>query len=381
MPKRKDAVDLSPDGPPPPGYHWFGDKPIFNPETSSATVAILPPSPLSRTVAYAHLYCAVFDESKDKLMYLCCVPNCDRCTLALAIPMVSTNRGANVIFQNFFSHLCTKHPEYLRMNDRPMQNTANTSAGKVTAFFPHQDPSVDGLTVLPISNRKDKVLKKQTDLWKAIIYGFVEVCAHGPFPIHMVCNPAVKQLLVHLKACEESFQMPHRKTLTTHLDVFLKDESARLVAEFMVKFLSNPLDTFCCSFDEWSSRQSLAYLSLCISAIAPDWSTMGDFVLACAPFKFPHAMPDIRMLIMRIFTTVLNMSEDEAIRRVHGMTYDGAAVNECFNPNPNATGLSANERVERRAVCAKYGTIEEATCIEHRSEKCLEHVLNDPNTA
>jgi hypothetical protein len=41
MPKLKDAVDLNPDSPIPPGYHWFGDKPIFNPETSSATVAIV----------------------------------------------------------------------------------------------------------------------------------------------------------------------------------------------------------------------------------------------------------------------------------------------------------------------------------------------------
>jgi hypothetical protein len=75
---------------------------------------------------------------------------------------------------------------------------------------------------------------------------------------------------------------------------------------------------------------------------------------------------------------LFNGSIEEAKKRLHAILYDGAAVNQCFNPDPNVAGLSRAERVERRAVCAEYATVEESTCIEHRLTCVLEHVIDDP---
>ena len=60
-----------------------------------------------------------------------------------------------------------------------------------------------------------------------------------------------------------------------------------------------------------------------------------------------------------------------------GFTYDGAAANYCFSPNPRASGIDALERSLRKAVNEIYKKQAEIRCVCHRFVKNMEHCYND----
>jgi hAT family C-terminal dimerisation region len=118
-------------------------------------------------------------------------------------------------------------------------------------------------------------------------------------------------------------------------------------------------------------------MSVCISFIPDDFSELVDFALCCKPFPFPHKFEDIRKAVIASYCELLNVEESKVLPFIHGFTYDGAAVNRCFSPNPDSNSISRAEREERLLICEKYKLIEEATCIEHRFDTALERVFND----
>ena len=65
------------------------------------------------------------------------------------------------------------------------------------------------------------------------------------------------------------------------------------------------------------------------------------------------------------------------LQKVSSLTYDGVALNFAFSPDLTASGLDADERTARRAVCATYKGIEERRCFCHRAILVMEHSYDE----
>jgi len=106
---------------------------------------------------------------------------------------------------------------------------------------------------------------------------------------------------------------------------------------------------------------------------------MIDFIVACSYFPFPHEMADVREKVIALTEKVLPEGV-EFLDKVHSAAADGASVNKCFDPNPEASGISAAEKLDRQIVKARYYRLEELTCILHRLVKLMEHVVDDEDS-
>jgi hypothetical protein len=245
----------------------------------------------------------------------------------------------------------------------PENNTVTTPARALNRFF---------------SSTDEKLREKLLDCTARVV-------AHGPYPLNMIQNPAVETYLMELGVTHQGFKYPSRRTVTRRTDEFLDKESAVQVAIF-VKLV----DFFCCGWDEWTSKQNLNYLSLNLTSIPPDFSRLVNFMVACSHFPYPHEMPDIRHKVLELMRRVLPGYENAEVvepftgelarvllEKLKGFTYDGAAANYCFSPNPRASGIDANERMLRRAVNEIFKKQAENRCLCHRIVKVMEHCYDD----
>lgn len=365
--KRSRSV-REPDAEPPVGYHYEGSPAQMI--DGKLTVRLRRNVEGSRNVIYSDLYYADTELNETQTVksakYCCCVSGCSKTIVMYVKPNGST------VFENFFKHLTNVHPEYLFEGDlpahpivraNPENNTVTTPARALNRFFSSTDA---------------KLREKLLDCTARVV-------AHGPYPLNMIQNPAVETYLMKLGVTHEGFKYPSRYTVTRRTDEFLDKESAEQVAIF-VKLV----DFFCCGWDEWTSKQNLNYLSLNLTSIPPDFSRLVNFMVACSHFPYPHEMPDIRHKVLELIRRVLPGYENAEVvepftgelarvllEKLKGFTYDGAAANYCFSPNPRASGIDANERMLRRAVNVTFQKQAENRCLCHRIVKVMEHCYDD----
>ena len=404
--KRPRVVEVS-DSTAPPGYHYEGERArMFSGKVTQRLRRNITP-PQSRDVMYADLYCSVITQvqEKDKVEYHCCIQGCS------SVIQMAVKQSGLVIFSNFFIHLKNLHPEYLVEADRSLIQAAaaDSTQSTMSKFLKvssrnsekadaevSNEINCSSTTNMVISSavsgtpnaRSDARSNARADerVKENILAAFVEVIAHGPYPISFLQNPAVKQLLIKLHVIPENFKLPSRRTVTRRLDDFLNEENLKQNEE-IIKLL----DVIGLSWDEWTSKQNLNYMSLNLTGIPPDFSCLVDYILAVNKFDYPHEMPDIRKKVLALATRILpevhllegmQIEEDGDLlywflKMMASLTYDGASANFAFSPNPKASHINADERQERSRVCAKYKTLEEARCLCHRIIKFLEHCLND----
>ena len=202
----------------------------------------------------------------------------------------------------------------------------------------------------------------------------------------MLQNAAMEEFLVELDVVPEGFKFPSRRTVTKRLDEFLDEESASQDSHICEIF-----PNFSGAWDEWSSKQRLNYMAVNVVGITPDFKFFVDHLVGVSLFSYPHDMPAIRLKVLEVMQPLLLTNGAAAVvpvtesgpvlagflEKVSSLTYDGAAANFAFSPDPAAFGLNADERTARRAVCAKYRGVEERRCFCHRAILVLEHSYDD----
>ena len=342
----------------------------------------------SREVLYQDLYLRVdsLDKEKNTVEFHCCITGCSK-----PLCQIHTNKYGGIVFQNFFNHLKVNHEEFLFECDRPnLVPVLEPSASKslMTGHFettPTVETTSSSVETRPTAPQSIvRAMKVQDEkLKEKILQAIVKVIAHGPFPISMLDNPAISEFLKELGIISENFKLPSRRTVTRRLDEFLVAEEK----EQTDKVISS-LEFYGVAWDEWTSKQNLNYMALTVTGIPADFSCLTDFLVSCSLFTYPHAMKDIRLKVIQCVQRMLpsvhleptceeGLVLESFLKKVFSLTYDGAASNYAFSPNPQAAGIIATEKTERRVVCEKYKTIEERRCICHRVVKILEHCYND----
>ena len=337
----------------------------------------------TREEIYSDLYCRsdIHEGGKLKVNYLCCISGCTKPVVSMFV----TSSGS-VVFQNFSKHLAVHHEEYLYEADRSfsMQSTQPTvgqyfSTQQVAPSTQPANPS--NRQVVPHVSRLQK--SQDAALRENLLRAIVKVIAHGPYPISMLKNPAIEDFLKEIKVVSESFKFPSRQTVTRRLDEFLDDEGKAQNND-----ITQLLDFFCLGWDEWTSKQNLNYMALNVTGIPDDFSRLVDFVVAVSLFPYPHEMKDIRLKVMSLTQLLIPEARDEPVsedgvlqeqfvKKVFSLTYDGAAANYAFSPSDQVAGILAAERALRREICAKYEKIEERRCICHRLVLILQHTYDD----
>lgn len=383
----------------PDGYHYEDEQAtFFNGKITKRLRRNIVPAP-SREVMYRDLYCgmttaASTEGGKDLLVFHCC-------TCSEAIPMYYKENGT-VVFSNFFQHLQNRHEELLIEADRTLevpvaaQPVAEQQTGMrsfLTGRQPQPQPVVAAAaassTAIP---RAESRYNAHTDnlLREKITAAVVKVIAHGPYPISFLQNPAVAEFLVQLGVIRQDFKLHHRKTVTKRLDEFLNAENEKQMSS-----LIEAVDMVSLSWDEWTSKSNDNYMSVNVCCILPDFSCMIESIIAMSLFEYPHEMKDIRKKVIemaqRLFPSVpipddAEESREEGalveafLKTVKSLTYDGAAANYAFSPDPDVSSLSCIEKTDRTAICSRYMTVEERRCLCHRLIKYLEHCLNDESS-
>lgn len=379
----------------PDGYHYEGEPArFFNGSiTKRLRKNILPAQ--SREQMYSDLYCAVCtpastEGAKDTLAFHCSI--CSE-----IVPMFFKTNGL-VVFSNFFQHLEKKHAEYLIEADRTLVSGVPSApseprASDMRTYFTAPRTIEPPIAAAPSPSvpRAESRFKAQADsiLREKITQAVVEVIAHGPYPISFLQNPAIVEFLTKLNVVRPDFKLHSRRTVTKRLDDFLDTE-----AKSHNDRILSIVDTVSLSWDEWTSKADENYMGVNISSILPDFSSLFESMIAVNLFKYPHEMPDIRRKVIKLahrglFSAVaipLEANEegweegeilDSFLKKVKSLTYDGAAANYAFSPDPLLTGLTQREKAERNAVCARYSTVEERRCFCHRIIKLLQHCLDD----
>ena len=344
-----------------------------------------------REDAYCDLYVASVEERADGqkcCTYYCCITGCTKSAVSMYIG--GPGNKNKVVFTNFFKHLQNHHAEYLFEQDRTCLDVRPHNENTVQHFFPPTRPIGGQSQSSPdIATRvQERVENSQSKkLFNKIAQATAEVVAHGPYPISLLQNKAMEEYLVRLEVASEGFLFPSRRTVGRRLDELLVEEDKKQTAD-----LVQTLDFYCVGWDEWTSKQNLNYMSLNITGIPPDFSCLRNFMVAVSYFPYPHCMSDIRLKVLGLIRRVLPSLENADIKeggeleskfkeKVFSVTYDGAASNYAFSPDPLASGLSALERADRRATNRKYDKIEEMRCLCHRLIKILEHAYKDPGNA
>jgi len=199
----------------------------------------------------------------------------------------------------------------------------------------------------------------------------------------MLQNPAMEEFLAELDVVPTEFKIPGRMSVMRRVDEFLENEDKAERAAAV-----NQMDYFGLSWDEWTSKQNLCYISVNITGIPYDFSRLVNFMVAVSKFPFPHKMRDIRLKVLGLTRRVLRELEDAEVTedgelltgflsKVSSITYDGASANYAFSPSSTARGLTFREKEERRAVNEKYKEVDEMRCLCHRIVKVLEHSYDD----
>ena len=301
--------------------------------------------------------------------------------------MHKTSTGL-IVWEQFKRHLNSKHSEWLCESDRnlvvpvqskamtqylvPRTSTQSLAGGSTSSTEVPSSPS-PSLEETPRSffRGQSSFHRKLTD---KIVTAIIKVIAHGPFPISLLMNPAVRELLIELDVVEPDFDFPSTTTITRKLDLFLDEENKSQLEE-----LKLTLDYYSIQWDEWSSKQNLNYMALNCCEIPPCFSKMIDFLVACSLFPYPHLMPDLRNKVLSLADRVLPLGTEFKVA-VKSACADGAAVNRCFSPDPEASGITQREKQDRKAICEEYSKLEEQICICHRLVSTLEHVIDDKDS-
>jgi hypothetical protein len=187
---------------PPNGFHWYGDVPRLMIETGAVTKPIYRSTDDSRLVKYQHLYYRHWSLDTNggrTLHFLCCIHGCDRGTIKTGVPMALKGKAnESIVFQNYLDHLQRHHEEYLQVGDRDISVKVQKGSSKMQDFF---EPANSSRSEVPLvaKSTSSSQSKKTIELWVRIVQAFVEVSAHGPFPLRLVANNAVRDFLIKLQ--------------------------------------------------------------------------------------------------------------------------------------------------------------------------------------
>jgi hypothetical protein len=207
----------------------------------------------------------------------------------------------------------------------------------------------------------------------------------------MLQNPAMEEYLVELEVVPGDFKFPSQRTVTKRLDDFLDEEGASQDSH-----VREILPLFSGAWDELSSKQRLNYMAVNVVGIMPDFKLFVDHLVGVSLFPYPHDMPAICLKVLEIMQPLL-LTSGEAVteevvtesgpllagflQKFSSLTYDGAAANYAFSPDPVVSGINADESSARRAVCARYKGVEERRCFCHRAILVMEHSYDDSASA
>lgn len=271
-------------------------------------------------------------------------------------------------FTNFLSHLRSNHSSLVHGDDLDWKSLNSAAAA---ASKKRKADSLGGMNKFVIKVNKEPVIRRshrRTALKKKLTAAFARVSAHGPYPIGMLVNPAIEDLLIELGIVKEcSDDIPSYGTVKKTFDKIISKDLDEVLKELKDLLAMYPWLKLSWSWDEWESKTNMAYVALCAHTILPDCSGVLDIPIAVKKFPFPHVAADYRNIVEGTICARLELTQATFIKRTHGTAYDGAKVNgNTFSPSPDAVGISTAEKDLREIICERYKTIEEVTCMCHR---------------
>jgi hypothetical protein len=126
-------------------------------------------------------------------------------------------------FNNFLSHLRTNHSCLVHGDDLDWKsiNAANEKESKKRKA----DMDINRYTIKVNAEPKKMKSHRRTALKKKLTKAFAKVSAHGPYPIGMLVNPAIEDLLIELDVIKEaSDDIPSYNTVKKTFDRIITDD-------------------------------------------------------------------------------------------------------------------------------------------------------------
>ena len=204
-PKKERRLNTAPSTAP-AGFHYEGEYPQM--VNGQITRRLRKDIPGTRVDVYSDLYYRVDSviNNKNVVKYFCVIEKCPLSTCG--VTMVTNPSGA-VILENFFKHLHSCHPDFLMECDRNLSETV-VSQASISSFLA---PNVTTIVAPTTQHIARQVNSSDARLFTHVCNALVNVIAHGPYPIQMLQNPAMKKLLVELGVADQNFGFPSTRTI------------------------------------------------------------------------------------------------------------------------------------------------------------------------